>query len=100
MKRTIFGVPTNNRQRGALEVLIVATVEHGQSTKLSSFPFIGLHDNVDDTLLRKAEEVVDIAPFPSYHKILFSWRIQHGDFQGGKSPNLHKLIIYSCICHV
>ena len=81
-------------------MLIVAMVEHGQSTNLSSFPFIGLQDNVDDTLLRKAEEVVDIAPYPSYHKILFSWRIQHGDFQGGNSLTVHKLMVYSCFCHV
>ena len=72
-------------------MLIVAMVEHGQSTKLSSFPFIGLQDDVDDTLLRKAEEVVDIAPYPSYHKILFSWRIQHGDFQGAAAVMYKRL---------
>lgn len=71
-------------QRSALEILIVAMVEHGQSSRLCSFPFADLQDLVDDILVHKAEEVVDVRPSPSYHKILFSWRIKHGDFQGGK----------------
>ena len=80
---TAYGYSSNTSQRNALEVLIVAMVEHGQSSKLCSFPFRGLQDVVDGILLRRAEEVVDIRPFPSYHKVLFSWRTQHGDFQGG-----------------
>jgi nuclear pore complex protein Nup160 len=75
---------SNCSQRSALEVLTIAMVEHGQSGRLCSFPFKGLQDVVDEILLRRAEEVVDIRPSPSYHKVLFSWRIRHSDFQGGK----------------
>lgn len=61
----------------------MAMVDHGQSSRLCSFPFTGLQDAVDEILLNRAEEAVDIRPSPSYHKVLFSWRAQHGDFQGG-----------------
>jgi nuclear pore complex protein Nup160 len=84
-ERFPIDVLADNSQRSALEILIVAMVEHGHSGKLCSFPFAGLQDSVDEILLRRAEEVVDARPSPSYHKILFAWRIQHGDFQGGNS---------------
>ena len=58
-------------------------VDQGQSSRLCSFPFTGLQDAVDEVLSLRAEEVVDIRPYPSYHKNLFSWRIHHEDFQGG-----------------
>jgi hypothetical protein len=73
-------------QQSALETLIVAMVEHGHPSRLCSFPFTGLQDAVDSILLHKAEQVVDIRPQANYHKILFSWRIQQGDYQGGKVP--------------
>jgi hypothetical protein len=83
MKRCPCFVKSNRSQRSALEILIVAMIEHDQSGRLCSFPFPGLQDLVDEILLRRAEEVVDARPSPSYHKVLFSWRIRHGDFQGG-----------------
>jgi hypothetical protein len=58
-------------------------IEHGHSGRLCSFPFTGLQDLVDEILLHKAEEVIDIRPSSSYHKVLFAWRIRHSDFQGG-----------------
>ena len=58
-------------------------VEHSQSGRLCAFPFPGLQDLVDEILLHRAEEVIDIRPYPNYHKVLFAWRIRHGDFQGG-----------------
>lgn len=58
-------------------------VEHDQSGRLCSFPFTNLQDLVDEILFRRAEEVADIRPAPSYHKVLFAWRIRHGDYQGG-----------------
>jgi len=61
-------------------------VEHSQSGRLCSFPFPSLQDLVDEILLQRAEEVIDIRPYPSYHKVLFAWRIRHGDFQGGIPP--------------
>ena len=64
----------------------MAMVEQGQSGKLCTFPFVGLQELVDEILLHKAEEVVDVRPYPSYHKILFAWRIRQGDFQGGNNP--------------
>src|SRR5579859_5537028 len=81
----------NRSQRSALEILIVAMVEHGQSSRLCSFPFNSLQDAVDEVLLRKAEEMIDVRPSPSYHKILFAWRIRHGDFQGAASVMYQRL---------
>lgn len=83
MKRCPHLVQSNCSQRNALEILVVAMIEHDQSGRLCSFPFLGLQDLVDEILLRRAEEVVDIRPSPSYHKVLFAWRIRHCDFQGG-----------------
>lgn len=64
----------------------MAMVEHNQSGRLCAFPFPSLQDLVDEILLQRAEEVIDIRPYPSYHKVLFAWRIRHGDFQGGIPP--------------
>jgi nuclear pore complex protein Nup160 len=74
-------------------------VEHGQSVRLCSFPFTGLQDLVDQTLLQKCEDVVDVRPSPSYHKILFSWRIKHGDFQGGISSLVISLTIAAAVMY-
>lgn len=89
MKRRLPHRLSNGSQRAALEVLIVAMVEHNQSNRLCAFPFPSLQDLVDEILLQRAEEVIDIRPYPSYHKVLFAWRIRHGDFQGGISLALH-----------
>jgi len=85
MKRISLLRLAYSSQMTALETLIVSMVELGWSSRLCSFPFTGLQDAVDEVLSRRAAEVVDIRPYPSYHKNLFSWRIQHGDFQGGKN---------------
>lgn len=66
-------------------------VEHGHSSRLCSFPFTGLQDAVDEILLHKAEEIVDARPSPSYHKVLFAWRIRHGDYQGAASVIYQRL---------
>jgi nuclear pore complex protein Nup160 len=60
-------------------------VERGQSGKLCAFPFTDLQDLVDEILHNKAQEVIEVGPSPSYHKVLFAWRIRHGDFQGGSN---------------
>lgn len=58
---------------------------------MCSFPFSSLQDTVDEILLHRTEEVIDIRPAPSYHKVLFAWRIQHGDFQGAASVMYQRL---------
>ena len=90
---------TNPSQRSSLEILIVAMVEHGQSSRLCSYPFGVLQDSVDEILLRRAEEVVDVRPFPNYHKVLFSWRIRQGDFQGGNALAQASLSIAACVMY-
>ena len=87
---------SNRSKRSALENLIIAMIDHEQSGRLSSFPFPGLQDLVDEILFQRSEEVVDIRPSSSYHKVLFAWRIRHGDFQGGKYLSFLKYAYVSC----
>ena len=78
-------------QRSALEALIIAMIEHEQAGRLCAYPFPGLQDLVDEILSSRTEEVVDIGPHQSYHKVLFSWRVRHGDFQGAAAIMYHRL---------
>jgi nuclear pore complex protein Nup160 len=76
-----------------LELFVVAIVENGHSSKLGLLPFPSLQDEVDRVLLRRAGELIDISSSPTYHKILFSWRIRQGDCQGGTGQLLVTLIL-------
>jgi hypothetical protein len=78
-------------QRSALESLIIAMIEHEQAGRLCAYPFPSLQDLVDEILCNRTEEVVDIGPQQSYHKVLFSWRVRHGDFQGAAAIMYHRL---------
>jgi hypothetical protein len=75
----------HSSQRSALEALVVAMIEHEQAGRLCAYPFPSLQDLVDEILSSRTEDVVEIRSQPSYHKVLFSWRVRHGDFQGGTS---------------
>jgi len=80
-----FNCSSNGSQRSALEVLIAEMIEHEQAGRLCAYSFPGLQDLVDEILSNRTEDAVDVRPQPSYHKVLFSWRVRHGDFQGGMS---------------
>ncbi|KAI5799179.1 nucleoporin Nup120/160-domain-containing protein [Peziza echinospora] len=66
----------------ALKNLVEAMVEQEQGLRLCSFPFIGLQDEVDEILSGRCETILDVNAGPPFHKVLYAWRIQRGDFRG------------------
>lgn len=65
--------------------------ESSYATQLISLPFIGLQDQVDEILAQKCQGIVDVNVGVPYHKILYSWRIQHSDFRGAASISFERL---------
>jgi len=65
--------------------------ETSYATQLIELPFIGLQDTVDDILAQKCQSIVDVNVGIPYHKILYAWRIQRGDFRGAASISLERL---------
>lgn len=60
-------------------------VEQDQGLHLISYPFASLQDEVDEALLVKCETIVDVTTGPPFHKVLYAWRIRHGDYRGAAS---------------
>lgn len=57
-------------------------VSQSQGKRLCTYPFIGLQDEVDDALSFKCASIMDVTTGPPFHKVLYAWRVQHGDYRG------------------
>lgn len=68
----------------SLNRLAIAMCQEGQSAKLCAYPFIGLQDTFEEVMEERCQSQLDIRSGPPYHQILYSWRIERGDFKGGK----------------
>jgi hypothetical protein len=56
-----------------------------QATQLLRFPFVGLADEVDNTLLSLCQKTLNLNSGPPYHQILYSFRIARNNFRGAAS---------------
>ncbi|KAG4305315.1 hypothetical protein PORY_001485 [Pneumocystis oryctolagi] len=61
------------------------------SEKLCEYSFLDLSDEFDSILYFRAQNMIDVRTSPCYHKILYSWRIKQGNFQGAASIMYHRL---------
>lgn len=57
-------------------------VSQSQGKRLCTYPFIGLQDEVDDALSFKCASIMDVTTGPPFHKVLYAWRVKHGDYRG------------------
>ncbi|KTW27570.1 uncharacterized protein T551_03069 [Pneumocystis jirovecii RU7] len=61
------------------------------SERLCEYSFLGLSDEFDSILYFRAQNMIDVRTSPCYHKILYSWRVKQGNFQGAASIMYHRL---------
>jgi nuclear pore complex protein Nup160 len=78
-------------QHSSLNTLITRMCESSYASELISLPFIGLQDRIDENLLQKCQIIFDVGAGIPYHKILYAWRIKHGDFRGAAAISLDRL---------
>ncbi|PQE06418.1 dna repair rad51 protein [Rutstroemia sp. NJR-2017a WRK4] len=78
-------------QTSSLRSLITKMCEANHASQLVALPFIGLQDQVDDVLAQKCRAVVEVATGIPWHKVLYAWRIQHGDFRGAAAVGWERL---------
>ncbi|TKA73414.1 hypothetical protein B0A49_03034 [Cryomyces minteri] len=69
-------------RKAALTTLLTAIVQASQTALLLSLPFTDLATDVDAILLSLCARTLNIASGPPYHKLLYAWRVQRGDFRG------------------
>lgn len=62
-------------------------VEKNEGARLCKYPWIGVQDEVDAALSHKCSQILDVSAGPPFHKVLYAWRIQRGDYRGGKLAN-------------
>lgn len=60
-------------------------VEQDQGLHLTTYPFVGLQDEIDEALSGKCETILDVIHGPPFHKVLYAWRIERGDYRGAAS---------------
>ncbi|KAK5241352.1 hypothetical protein LTR16_009470 [Cryomyces antarcticus] len=80
-KSTHANHPASSR-KAALTTLLTTIVHASQTALLLSLPFTDLAADVDAILLSLCARTLNIASGPPYHKLLYAWRLQHGDFRG------------------
>lgn len=78
-------------QHSSLRTLITKMCETSHASQLTTLPFLGLQDNVDEILAQKCQSIKDVNAGIPYHKILYSWRIKRSDFRGAASISLERL---------
>ena len=66
--------------------------EADESSYLVTFPFLGLHDVVDEILVEKCRQVLNIYSSPAYHTILYAWRLKLGDLRGAAAALYERLL--------
>jgi len=74
-----------SRKHSSLQTLITSMVSQQQATQLLKFPFVGLADEVDDTLSSLCQKTLNLTSGPPYHQILYSFRIARNNFRGAAS---------------
>jgi hypothetical protein len=47
-----------------------------------TYPFAGLNKQVDEVLAGMAKKTLNMSVQPQYHKVLYAWRINKGDYRG------------------
>jgi DNA repair protein RAD51/nuclear pore complex protein Nup160 len=78
--------PTNPLVRASLTSFITTLIQHNRVSLLLSYPFAtGLSRTVDHVLASLAAKILNVASStgPAYHKILYAFRVQRGDYRGG-----------------
>ncbi|KAG9232089.1 nucleoporin Nup120/160-domain-containing protein [Amylocarpus encephaloides] len=78
-------------QLTSLRTLITKMCENSYASELVELPLIGVHDEVDDILTRRCQDIVDVTVGVPYHKILYAWRIKRNDFRGAAAISLERL---------
>jgi nuclear pore complex protein Nup160 len=78
-------------QNRALRTLVTKMCEQSFASELVQFPFVGLHDEVDNVLAEKCSTIVDVLVGVPYHQILYAWRIKRNDFRGAAAISLSRL---------
>ncbi|KAF2745213.1 hypothetical protein M011DRAFT_469915 [Sporormia fimetaria CBS 119925] len=73
------------RRSSALQTLITSMISASQTSKLLSYPFLSLTQEVDSILLSLCYKTLNISSGPPYHLILYSFRIRRNDFRGAAS---------------
>ncbi|KUI65861.1 hypothetical protein VM1G_01322 [Cytospora mali] len=79
---TLLSMPDRALQRSCLKKLVERMCETAQTSELTTLPFSGLQDQVDEILDQKCRDTMDVVRGTPYHKILYSWRITHNDYRG------------------
>ncbi|ANB12805.1 hypothetical protein AWJ20_1077 [Sugiyamaella lignohabitans] len=62
----------------------IKCMANGDGLRLCRLPFVGMTHIVSSILEAKAAINSDDIPRISYHKLLYSWKMERGDYQGGK----------------
>ncbi|KAK9374390.1 nucleoporin Nup120/160-domain-containing protein [Lipomyces chichibuensis] len=70
-----------------LTAFIVTLCSSGQSLRLCDYAFLELQTEVEAILEQHARNTVDLhsPSAPNYYKILYSWRIEHGNYRDAAS---------------
>lgn len=78
-------------RRDNIRRFVASLCEAGALDFFSSLPFVGVVEDVDAVLEQKARNMLDVRSKPMYHKILYAFRVRHGDFRGAGSIIYHRL---------
>lgn len=79
------GSDFNNRQRSALQTLVISMIQQSQTETLLQYPFVGLVDDVDAILSSLCHKTLNLSSGPQYHQILYAFRISRNNFRGAAS---------------
>jgi hypothetical protein len=70
----------------SIDRLVIRMCSAGQGLRLCKLPFIGLVPRVTSILERNANNSNTSPAAIDYHKILYSWYVERGNYSGGKYP--------------
>jgi hypothetical protein len=75
-------LPSTGVRHFSLQSFITTLVAQKRVPLLLTYPFASLSKQADEVLASLAKKTLNMSVQPQYHKVLYAWRINKGDYRG------------------
>lgn len=84
-------MPASAVRHFSLQTFIQTLVAQNRIPLLLSFPFVNLNSEADEILALQTKKTLNLNTQPQYHKVLYAFRIDRGDYRGAAQVAFERL---------
>jgi hypothetical protein len=84
-------MPASAVRHFSLQTFVQTLVTQNRIPLLLSFPFVNLNSEADEILAIQTKKTLNLNTQPQYHKVLYAFRIDRGDYRGAAQVAFERL---------